>query len=426
MLHGPLAVVALLMAMPAHAKDVVLYSDGTAEAAVDLVTRSSGVSPNLLDPIHWSALVQDKPAVLVGDGDLEDCGETFATTDVLAAIGRAEADLQYVRYEQALMTLDEAASAVWCANAPIDPKEASRLHFLRGVTQIELGIATAADASFRLAGTYEPAMRWDDDFKPTGKDQFEAAIAGLLADPGAVVDVLGHPGEGMLWIDGVEVPSHQMRIRLTTGTHTLQYGSPLRPSSLTVEEGTESELLFASAGGGLTGLLQESKRQELSALLASEFGSGKRVYVVDDDGVAWRGIAGDDVFAPFRGGFGPYGSAGFQLSELRVEEEQGRAARDAGVAVTVGGGAAAVTGLVLAGVGFAKASSAGRDISSVSSPSDFHDAQRQRSTGLATGWVGLSVGAVGGTMFGIGLSQAVSATPMPLWGGGGVRLTVSP
>ena len=55
-----LAILALVAAGTAQAKDIVIYAEGSPEEAVAMVTRASGVSPHLLSPVHLSDLVRDE------------------------------------------------------------------------------------------------------------------------------------------------------------------------------------------------------------------------------------------------------------------------------------------------------------------------------------------------------------------------------
>lgn len=412
----------------AEARDLVIYDSGSEEEAVKLVARAAGVSPTLLRAYSWSEVLGGPSVVLVGAGTVELCDDPVSTDTVRTELEAAEADALYLKYAEALVRLDDAVEALRCADTPLDAALAARLHLLRGVALHALGQEEDAADAFRRAATFQPGVSWDEDLGTDARPLFDAAVSQVLEDPGAEVELLQHPGEGMLWLDGDAIRANQLRLRLTDGPHIVQFGDPVVSATIELKSNATAQLVLGSIDSeeGLAWVEEEASRREPSTLLAAELGEDRRVYIVHD-GVAWRGITGETVFAPFRGGFGPMGSAGFQLSEVGEdgEIEQGTEAQPGAWGMAALGGAVAITGGVVGVLQNAAAQQAAADAQAASDQASYLEADQRRSAARTGTWVGVGVGVIGLGMFGTGLAAAVDASPMWLPGGGGLRVTLS-
>jgi hypothetical protein len=413
---------AILVGSNAFAKDIVVYQDITAEQAINTVVRATGSSPGLLTPVNWDDIVLEQPISIVGMGSVEVCGKHAVAEDVYARLSGIEDDVLYQRYAQARVEIEGAVRMLRCIDAPVDRRVSSRMHYLRAITLFDEGKLNQAREAFRSAFTFNDRLEWDENFDPAAKELFVQISGEVARDPGGQLHIRSHPGPGLLWLDGRPVPSHELDVRITAGDHVLQFGDPLRSALLMVPSGSANELIvpIASPDAGVHWLRDAKHGAEVTALFASVFGAGKRLYVITPDGVVWRGLAGDAIWAPYT-----VAAVANTSNTKRIVGKTPGTKRDRRTKAFAGlGGAIFAGGVTLAATSMVSVGVSQSQMRVALSSEEYANAESAATAAKSRVWIGAGISMIGGGLFGVGVMDRLSAAPLVFADGGGLTISL--
>ncbi len=150
-------------------------------ASAPVLNLDEGAEPDLrsalgedIEVIRWADLSGQGPRA-EGAAALQWCASAESTPVDAQSI--AEDHLAYMRWSEALQTLDEALAKASC-----DPlssgAELARLHFLRGLAAAEAGQADAS-GHYEAALALDAELDWDESWSPRHKEAFELVRSGL-------------------------------------------------------------------------------------------------------------------------------------------------------------------------------------------------------------------------------------------------------
>ena len=231
----------------ALAKDAVVYQGENASVAVSRVVVATSGHYDDFDPIDLDTVFDQVGPALLGPGRFEPCTETVSPpTDPSAAMLRTKDSVDFLDYEAAEESYNEAIQALACLDQPVDPVLIGQLHFLMGVAHLETADQPAAWEAFEQALVIDPQLNWNEDYPDQGRPTFTAVAAKVEAtQPQALYLVPPAPEQG-LWIDGVEVPPDTQTVSLKPGRHWIQLqGASLVTATLDIEPGSDSVLLLS-------------------------------------------------------------------------------------------------------------------------------------------------------------------------------------
>lgn len=359
----------LATAHPARASDPLVYV-GNEAASVQRVADAARLRPDDLAPTPAASL-RDLPVTVGSGGSVAACGEAPVSREQLQlAVQDAETALALGDAPRAAAGLARLAGAEACA---VWDRELLVRYFVVVALTAEDGAA-----GFARARTLDPSLAWSDAWPDDRRAAFQAGapqppIRLAIPHPGFRVD--GAPAAGPVQI----VPGwHRVEGAGFDGAIELEAdGTLLVPSSTT-------DQTFQT-------LDAEDARVVPTALLASRFGEGARVYVANDRGV-WAATAG-------------------RTDWLSLQRQRRHPLVWGGLAAAAVGGAVSAAGGALAGLAAADARAANQAIGDATGPASLQSAQgAYDDASAAYGWRapvlygGLGLTAAGGALLGVGFA----------------------
>jgi len=290
---------ALLVALPARAADLVLYQGSDPGAAIAQVTREAHVDAGDLQASTLTALLQGRPSTLQDGGSVEVCArEPAIKADLAQSMSDAESAMAYLEYDKALKALDEATTVLGCLSTPAVPGDAGRLYYLRGLVYYFSKEEMAARAAWTQAHRFDPDLTWDDNFPPDGKPLFEKASQQADAQQPANLLLVPPLDASSLWVDGRPAEAARDHLSLLPGDHLVQYGSAEAVTTVRValDAGAHPTLVFPRAVTDRDlSWVSTHKEDLLAKLLGATLGTDAPVYVIWG-GRTYEGKAGSPDF----------------------------------------------------------------------------------------------------------------------------------
>lgn len=377
-------------------------------ASFNVQTRARG-APRVR---HVSTVLADVPVFEVTGGEERTCHGSPVT---LAAFRETQEEafthVQYVRVDAAKATLEQLDGLLPCLAEVLPRDELARIAFLDGVAWAYAGHPDEARESFRRALLVAPELSWEPRFPPDPESLFrEAAMealrsptTGLRVSPVALEDAT-------LWIDGVAYPSAGGDTTLAVGEHLVQWqlmdgtfatrvlaaaaDTPVRVRSrsdvaVTILRGTDSA---ASMELATASLVRAAAEAGVGEVYLAELGEVDRIHCFRVTEERWE-LADE-------------GTVARRLRDHRV--------RRSGRIALLAGGVAASAGLLLGGLGHARAQQLLAEAPSHQSTEEFQNASKRYANNRFQAVIGWSLAGLGGATATTGLVLATRGGAAPL------------
>ena len=258
--------------------------DDAAADALELAAVAGVVGP---EPVSFDSL-RLQAAKLQSGGRVWGCEAKEPARSLAEALVAAHRDLLFLELEAAEEGLGQARALVRCG-ASYDAGQLARIELLDGIRHELAGRPDRARARFDAAIRYDPQVAWDDAFSPDRRAQFDKALEERTAPQ---VSFAVHPDlpvkvDAREW-NGTDVAAGE-RVVEVGGITVLVNVDPSIPDVLVVPA--------AFPPAALGWIVDDSRRDQLSALLQVTLGEGVRAAVMWD-GVLWTGTTGRVDWTP--------------------------------------------------------------------------------------------------------------------------------
>ena len=398
------AVVPLLL-YGAEGPDPVLGE--RALAAFNLQTRARG-APRVR---HVSTILAHEPLFEVAGGEERTCHGSPVTLDAFrGTLTEAFGHVQYVRVEAAQATLEQLDGLLPCLAEVLPREDLARIAFLEGVAWAYDGEADRARESFRRALLVAPELSWEPRFPPDPESLFREAAKEALRSPTTALSVSPVALESAtLWVDGVAYPAAGGDTTVAVGEHLVQW--ELRDGTFAtrvVRASAETPVRVRSRGDvaaavlGGTGSVDAMERATDSLVRAADEAGVTEVYLAELGKVdrIHRFVVTDG-----RWELADEGTVARRIKDRRIR-------RSGRIALLVGG-VAAGTGLILGGLGHARAQQLWDEQYSHQSQDEFLAASGRYSNSRVQAIVGWSLAALGGATAVTGIVLATGSPRSP-------------
>ncbi len=350
---------------------------------------------------HAAAVVAEIPAFELTGAEARACPGSPVDLDAFrATLDEAFSHVQYVRVDAALSTLERLDGLLPCLDQVLPRDELARIAFLEGVALAYADRPDDARESFRRALVVAPELPWEPRFPPATEALFREAASLALASESAPlwVSPLALTG-ATLWIDGAGFPTggetalavgdHLVQWRLADGSFSTRAVRVIAGQAMATRsradtldavvrgQGPAAELTRAAAA--LTALAQGEGVDEI---FLAELGEVDRIHRFDAAAGRWE-LADEATVAR-------------RLQDHR----RGRAGRRAALAA----GAAAATGGILAGTGYARAQPLLLDAETHQSQEEYDNAERRYQAARTQTILGWSLLGAGGAALAVGIA----------------------
>ncbi|MBW2253707.1 MAG: hypothetical protein JRI25_03825 [Deltaproteobacteria bacterium] len=322
---------------PARAERPLLYA-GDPDVAVHRVAAATGEALWDLEPVRLGDLLTGDVPVTMGTEQPAPCTASVSTNlEMIKTISQVERQIAHQEFVEASGAIDHATSAQACLSEIVEPTSAARLFFLRGIVAQALHDDSTAESAFLRALSYQPALEWDDAFKPDWRPAFDrAGETTQSAAPGTML--LGPTLENTdaLWVDGRIVTPDAGRVSLPEGTHLVQIpGATVITREVAIRSGQSVALLVPGAltEDLLAGAADPEEWPLLEAILDDALPEEDRLYL-------WTGTHTLDI-----------GDEWVVFPEPPPDESIAR--RNLGSKLTTGGSVALGAGVLASGIGLA-------------------------------------------------------------------------
>lgn len=249
---GPLGVavlgVAVLGAGPAAAAEPAaeppptLVYGGDAARVVPAAAAAMGRSPWELRAVRPGELAVGAPPRLAGVAPPA-CPAPTTNAGLRSAVSLAEGLVSYQRWDEAARATAAFPATLACLGEPAEASLGGRAWMLAGVVAAMRGQAASATAAFGNALSWQPELRWEDEFAPPAREAFLAAQKAR----GAGTSLRLGPGVGpgaLLWIDGRKAEPRDGVVPLAVGEHLVQLLDGGRAHTLSAPVDGAAELLL--------------------------------------------------------------------------------------------------------------------------------------------------------------------------------------
>jgi hypothetical protein len=239
----PFLALALSLLLPeqAHAarkeSALVIYIAPQPDIRHMVEARDALPKMDAVDVLHTSELFDSETEELVVVGASADlfCPEGKPPPPLSATAERALEQVISFDNMAALLSIDEALSALPCLDAPMMPGVLPRLLYYRGVVEHNLGRVDKAQVSFERLLALDPDFPPDPNFPPAVNARLDEIRARFGAQPGARLMLFAAGREG-LRVDGRPVDADVARVglELAAGEHVVQISRGSRTQTLLV------------------------------------------------------------------------------------------------------------------------------------------------------------------------------------------------
>lgn len=392
-------------------------------ASFNVQTRARG-APRVR---HVSTVLSHVPVFEVTGGEERTCHGSPVT---LAAFRETQEEafthVQYVRVDAAKATLEQLEGLIPCLAEVLPRDELARIAFLDGVAWAYDGHDDDARESFRRALLVAPELSWEPRFPPDPESLFREAAMEALRSPTTELHVSPVAlGGATLWVDGVAYPSAGGDTTLAVGEHLVQWQ---------LEDGTFATRVLAVSGD--QPLRVRSKGDVAVTILrgadsaaSMELATASLIRAAEDAGVGEVYLAelGEVdrihrfVVAEERWELADEGTVARRLRDHRT--------RRSGRIALLAGGLTASAGLLLGGLGHARAQQLLAEAPSHQSTEEFQNASKRYANNRTQAVIGFGLAGLGGAAATAGLvittrgggSPGIGAGPPP-----GIQLQLAP
>ena len=313
--------IAVLLALTAHASTVVLHAGGETEALRAEVVK------HLPDPTADLTFMpmgsSDDPAVASwGDATtIQPCAtQPQSPEELKAALTKAEGHLLYLELDQASGQLEAARASLACTQGLIDHSAAAQLGLLLGVLAVENGDKATAFDQFSLAVRFDPDVAWNSQFAPAGERVLTAARQEFLTSsktPVQLLPAVTPPFE--VAVNGKILEGSVTELQLAEGPNWIQLktGESLSGMMLSLQPAAARHKLYLPKAlqPSVLGLVEsEAGREDLADLVQQMVPVGTPVYLAHDEQL-WRTASGVRVWENLVGGPPPSSTGGWTTTQ---------------------------------------------------------------------------------------------------------------
>ena len=290
-------VLAIVLGVSAYAADPVLVYQPT-EGAIEEVAQWSEKPVDSLYAVSMTDLLASRKPEIVGGRSFHCAGAPESHLKLRQTLDNAEKAVSYVKTQIARANLDAATDTLRCLMEPVNTKLVSRIFFMRGVVSLQEDDQASALNEFRQALLYDVGLEWDSAFPPEYRASFDLATEGIQGERTSRMQIIPHPGEQSLWVDGQQIPATRTDIGLSAGRHLVQIGSSI-VESIEVEIGMNETISLvvpaAVPDTVLSWVLDPERQADLAIVLGILMPGQGGTYVVTD-GQVWWGVPGQSAW----------------------------------------------------------------------------------------------------------------------------------
>ena len=243
---------------------------------------------------------QASPKVLGTDAILIQCPNSRSSMSRIRMLyQKGNNSLNYYELDKAEELLNQAASDILCLKDPIEIETISNIYFLSGIVNIENGNPHDGYADFKRVLTFTPDYKWNNNFSPDLRVQFDKAAKDLASETEQEIVIYPEIARKNVLINGQEV-SGDGKGAVNVGMNVIQvFGGQVDTYFLQVgSEGRPIELVVPAAlpQDALSWISDEHSSIELALCFEGMFTPDTQLYL-HDQGTVYSHIVGSDSWS---------------------------------------------------------------------------------------------------------------------------------